>query len=212
VVEWRSLDWAGNLESVNSMALTVDDTPPATTITQSDVQATTATVFNLTAADSGCGVNVTRYKIDGGNWTVYDGGFTLAEGEHTIYYYSIDNLGNVEQEKSLVVKPPVEVAVNYKPVMALVFSVILLVAGVWSSRKRPWKGEEGKKAVMKAFMITSLPFVLAEAGTGIASLLTGQLSIPPLLGLGTAVDLSILIVGLLSALLRLLRESAPRQE
>jgi hypothetical protein len=29
---------------------------------------------------------------------------------------TIDNMGNVEQESSLVVKPPVEVAVNYKPI------------------------------------------------------------------------------------------------
>jgi hypothetical protein len=48
-----------------------------------------AAPFTLPATDSGCGVNVTMYRIDGGNWTVYTGGFTLTEGEHTIYYYSI---------------------------------------------------------------------------------------------------------------------------
>jgi len=70
------------------------------------------------------------YRIDGGSWTVYTGGFTLTEGEHTIYYYSIDNMGNVEQESSLVVKPPIEVAVNYKPVVALIFAIVLLVVGL----------------------------------------------------------------------------------
>lgn len=42
-----------------------------------------------------------------------------------------------------------------------------------------------------------MPFVLAEAATGVVSFLTGHLSIPPLLGAGSAVDLSILIAGLL---------------
>jgi hypothetical protein len=57
-------------------------------------------------------------------------------------------------------------------------------------------------AVTKAFAITSLPFVLAEAGTGIVSMPTGQLSIPPLVGAGTIVDLSILIAGICVVLRR----------
>jgi hypothetical protein len=64
-------------------------------------------------------------------------------------------------------------------------------------------------AVAKAFTITSLPFVLAEAGTGIVSLLTGQLSIPPLIGVGTVVDLSILITGICVVLLRARRPVSP---
>jgi len=51
-------------------------------------------------------------------------------------------------------------------------------------------------AVAKAFMITSMPFILAEAATGVASFLTGQLSIPPAVGPGTALDLAILVAGL----------------
>jgi hypothetical protein len=188
-VEFLSFDYLGNMEVVQNETLILDDTPPVTTISP-------AAPFTLAAADSGCGVNVTMYRIDGGNWTVYTGGFILAEGEHTIYYYSIDNLGNVEQEKSLVVKPPPEVAVNYKPLVALVFAIILLVAGIWSSKRRPWKGGKDRMAVMKAFTFTSMPFVLAEAATGLVSLLTGQLSIPPPVGPGTALDLAILVAGL----------------
>jgi hypothetical protein len=51
-------------------------------------------------------------------------------------------------------------------------------------------------AVAKAFMLMSMPFVLAEVATGVVSYLTGQLSIPPSVGPGTAVDLAILVVGL----------------
>jgi subtilase family serine protease len=209
-VEWRSLDWAGNLEDVSSMALTEDDTPPATTITQSDVQATTETFFNLTAADAGCGVNVTRYRIDGGNWTDYTGRFTLPEGDHNVSYYSNDMLNNTEVERWLVVTvegttTPPEVAVNYKPIVALVFAIILAVAGIWSSKRRPWKGGKDRIAVAKAFMMTSLSFVVLEATTGMVSLLTGQLSMPPLVGAGTAVDLAILLAGAVVAILRIVR-------
>jgi hypothetical protein len=57
-------------------------------------------------------------------------------------------------------------------------------------------------AVAKAIIIFSAPFVLTEAGTGIVSLLTGQLSMPPLAGVGTAVDLAILLMGVVVALFR----------
>ncbi len=77
-----------------------------------------------------------------------------------------------------------------------------IVAGAWPSRRRPWKG---RMAVVKAFMFTSLPFVLAEAATGVASVLTGQLSVPPPLGAGTVVDAAILAAGLSVALVRATR-------
>ena len=208
-VAWWSLDLAGNLEEINSMNLTVDDTPPATMIHHSDEQATTATVFTLAAADSGCGVNVTRYRIDGGNWTIYSSGFILPEGEHNISYFSNDMLNNTERERWLVVNvsgpqaPPTEVAVNYKPIVAVMFAIILLVAGVWSSKKKPWKGGKDRMAVAKAFAIVPLPFIVAEAGTGVISLATGMLTIPPLVGIGTGVDLAILLAGMVVAVLRL---------
>jgi len=57
-------------------------------------------------------------------------------------------------------------------------------------------------AKVKAFTITSLPFVVAEWATGILSSLTGVLSIPPAVGLGTSIDLVILGAGLASAIHR----------
>jgi len=97
------------------------------------------------------------------------------------------------------------VAVNYKPIVALIFAVILLVAGIWSSKRRPWKGGEDRMAVVKAFMFTSLPFVLAEGVTGIVSFVTGELRIPPSFGTGTAVDSIILILGLMVAVCRAMK-------
>jgi hypothetical protein len=61
-------------------------------------------------------------------------------------------------------------------------------------------------AVVKAFVITSLTFTLLETTTGIVSFLTGALSIPPLLGVGTAVDMCVLTGGSAVGLLRALRK------
>jgi len=206
-VEFLSFDYLGNMETVRNETFILDDTPPATTISSDTGEFTTATVFSLTATDSGCGVNVTRYRIDGGSWAVYSGGFTLPEGVHNISYYSNDMLNNTEAERWLVVTmegttTPPEVVVNYKPLVALIFAFILLVAGVWSSKRRPWKGGKDKMAVMKAFAITSMPFVLAEAGTGIISFATGLLSIPPLIELGLPVDVAVLVTGVVVAVMR----------
>jgi hypothetical protein len=194
-VEFLSFDYLGNEEAIRNETLILDDTPPTTTISP-------GAPFTLTAMDSGCGVNATMYRIDGGSWTVYTDGFTVTEGEHTIYYYSIDKLGNVEQERSLVVKPPIEVTVNYKPVVALIFAVILAVVGFWASKRRPWKGGKDRMAVAKSFVLTTLPFVLVEAATGILSLSFEPLRIPPLNGWGTGVDCTILAVGLLVSIIR----------
>jgi len=88
------------------------------------------------------------------------------------------------------------VGANYKLVVALIFAIILVIVGIWSSRRRPWRSEKGGKALLEAFTIASLPFILAEVATGVISLLTGQLSIPPPVGIGMAVDLIMLLAGL----------------
>jgi len=62
-------------------------------------------------------------------------------------------------------------------------------------------------AVVKAFAIISMPFVLAEAGTGIVSFAAGELRIPPYVGVGTAIDLAILFSGLAVALVRATRKT-----
>jgi len=107
---------------------------------------------------------------------------------------------------------PPSAETNYKTLVAAVFAIILLTAGLWSSKKRPWKSGKDGKAMVKAFMLTSMPFVLAEAATGVVSFLTGQLSIPPLVGVGTAVDLAILLAGIVVAILRIVRNTPSEAE
>jgi len=81
---------------------------------------------------------------------------------------------------------------------------------VWSSKKRPWKGGKDRTAVAKAFMLLSLPFILAEVATGIVSWLSGELKIPPLVGLGVAIDLVILLAGLGIAVAWATRSGPPK--
>ncbi len=209
-VHWYSEDNVGNVETVISTLLWVDNTPPATTFEPATGPYSLDTVFTLTAADGGSGVNVTRYRIDGGAWTTYSGSFTLTEGTHNVSFYSMDMLDNKEAERwrevTISGEPPPEVEANYKPVVAVIFAIILLIAGLWSSRRRPWKGGEDGMAVAKAFTVTTMPFVIVETMTGVVSYLTGELSIPPSLGLGTILDAFILAIGLMILAARAVRK------
>ena len=54
----------------------------------------------FTATDNISGVDYTMYKLDEGDWMTYSTAFTVSEdGNHIIVFYSVDNLGNTEQEK-----------------------------------------------------------------------------------------------------------------
>jgi sugar lactone lactonase YvrE len=116
-IEYYSEDNVGNTEDIKSLSLIIDNTAPLTTLCVGTPQYSYATnlwvskytLFTFTAVDLGeipSGVSYTEYKIDDGVWQRYVDPFDLSsysEGEHKIYYRSSDNLGNLEQEKSLSV-------------------------------------------------------------------------------------------------------------
>jgi len=55
----------------------------------------------LSAIDNGSGVGYTMYKLDNGLWNTYTSPFSVSEdGQHNLNFYSVDNVGNVEQEKN----------------------------------------------------------------------------------------------------------------
>ena len=206
VLEWHSEDVAGNVEATRTATLVVDDTPPTTEIALTAGSSMRETRFSLTATDTASGVERTEYRIDGGPWVPYTGPVALPEGNHVIGFHSVDRLGNTEPVhtrpvtiSSTTVSPA---ELNWKPLVALVFVVILSLAGERSSRRAPWKGIEGRKGALTAFALTALPFVLLEGATGVVSLVTGFLSIPPVFGIGTAVDSAILVAGLAVAVYR----------
>ncbi len=99
-----------------------DTSPPETTCTLSgtlegDVYISDVTV-TLTAVDDYSGVATTMYKLDEGPWTSYETEPLLVttDGPHVLLYYSIDNAGNTEQEKTTeftILHPPnVRVAIS----------------------------------------------------------------------------------------------------
>ncbi len=207
-VEFYAFDYLGNSETIHNLTVYVDDTPPLSTadlLLGSDAGYNVLITFN----DTGCGVDDAYYRIGGGTWQSpilhqVELQF-VSPGNYSVEYYAVDNLGNVENVKILSFEIPEEessVTVNWKPLIAAVFTVILIVVGLWTSKKRPWKGSEDKRGMLVAFLVLSMPFVVAEAITGLLSLLLGVLPVPPAFGLGMMVDLVILVAGMLISLAR----------
>jgi hypothetical protein len=209
-VEFYSVDLLGNQEVVRNETLHVDDTPPTSTLQPDRTEVDPDETFTLEAIDDGCGVSEIQYSLDGGVWQTYTEEFSVDEiGEHTISYLSVDNLDNAEHPRDFEFKV-VGLDENWKPVVALVFAVILLLCGLFVCKKRSAEAEDNR--FWKMFMLISLPFILAEAVTGIASLVTGSLSIPPAAGVGTILDVGILIVGLVALLVRRKPEMVESEE
>lgn len=206
-LEYRARDRLGN-SATGSLILVLDATPPTTTISPGEGRHPEGTAFVLSASDAGCGLEETLYRVDGGPWALYTVPLVLPAGEHVVEYRSTDRLGNEEATRSIRVEiggqPPIPVSVNWKPLVAIAFSILLAVAGVWSSRRAPWQGTAGARRVSKAFLVTSLPFVTIEGATGIFSHFTGLLAIPPVLGIGTVVDVGILAAGVATAASRVI--------
>ena len=82
-----------------------DTTPPETTCIldgdmQGDIYISDVSV-TLDATDDISGVNYTMVKIDQGGYKIYENPFIVSEdGNHIINYYSVDNAGNIEDEKT----------------------------------------------------------------------------------------------------------------
>jgi parallel beta-helix repeat protein len=105
---YYSVDFAGNIEATKQVAFRIqyDVTPPVTTTefdgtTGENDWFVSAVTVTLSSVDDSAGVNFTKYKLDAGVWMMYTGPFYFSEdGEHTLYYYSVDNVGNREENKS----------------------------------------------------------------------------------------------------------------
>jgi hypothetical protein len=95
-----------------------DNTPPVTTCTLAGTQEGGVYISDVTvtlnAVDTQSGVNYTMYKLDDADWNIYTGPFMVTEdGSHTVLFYSVDNAGNIEDEKSstFTIVHPIDVSI-----------------------------------------------------------------------------------------------------
>jgi hypothetical protein len=77
-----------------------DDEAPVTSIFFNRDTAQVTLIAEDYPINKGCGVKATYYKIDGGSQQTYTGAFSISEGTHTVAYWSEDNCGNTESQKS----------------------------------------------------------------------------------------------------------------
>ncbi len=148
----------------------VDNLPPRTSFMAgspqfgaSPVYVTTATLLNLSAVDDkvvvgdgiGLGVARTLFAIDSTSFTAYSGTFTLvAQGTHTIQFYSVDVLGNTEIVRSTTVAVDASA-----PIARLdVLGSSAAVAGALFAAAR------------SSFSVTAYDPVIAGAASGVAGI------------------------------------------
>ena len=110
IVRYYSIDNAGNEEEIKSIEIKIDKSKPYTNAilspkaNENGWHMANVTV-SMDAKDNISGINKTFYRINGGEWKEYKKEIKLTiEGDYSIEYYSIDNAGNKEREKSIEIK------------------------------------------------------------------------------------------------------------
>jgi hypothetical protein len=105
LVKFWAIDRVGNVETPYiTLIIDIDKTPPETSLIYEIVGGNWLIgwdyLYCFTVDECMSGVNVTYYRINGGEWMIYTEPFTLQGHVWLIEYYSIDNAGNVEDIKS----------------------------------------------------------------------------------------------------------------
>jgi hypothetical protein len=140
-LEYYAVDVAGNKGVTRSLEFKMDTTAPVTTAT---VDGSTVT---FSAVDGVSGLSSTKYRIDGGEWTVYEGAFKVkGRGTRTVEYYSTDVAGNVEEVKTISVEGSSALSVfglDWWMVLLIGVIIILIAIGVVFGMRRKAKGPGG---------------------------------------------------------------------
>lgn len=110
-VLYRSVNGAGRVEDPNTLLFNIDKTAPQTNDNAPSDWVNREASISLAATDETSGVQTTRYSVNGSGYNEGNQLNISSEGVHSILYNSIDNAGNLEEEKSATVKidltPPV---------------------------------------------------------------------------------------------------------
>ncbi|MGG3466031.1 hypothetical protein ABES02_00380 [Neobacillus pocheonensis] len=103
-VSFYSVDNAGNVEEVKTIDVKIDKQAPETVINTSAYWYNNDVNVNLTATDDLSGVKATYYSVDGSEFAEGTNFALEKEGVHTVSFYSEDNVGNVEEKRTVEVK------------------------------------------------------------------------------------------------------------
>lgn len=106
-IQYYALDNVGNREQVRKYRFIVDKTEPETILSididrHENIVSQRSKII-LKSTDNSSGVKKLLLKIDDGPLTQYKGPLRasfLKQGEHTLVYYAVDQVGNKEEEKS----------------------------------------------------------------------------------------------------------------
>jgi len=105
LLDFFATDLAGNAETIQSVAISVDTTAPASSGAISgtlgdDGWYVTSVSVALSASDIPSGVSAISYRLDNGSWQTYNGPFGLGEGRHFLEFYATDLAGLEETVRS----------------------------------------------------------------------------------------------------------------
>jgi hypothetical protein len=109
-IQFYSVDNASNVEVTDSFIIKVDTISPVTTPTITGTineldWYKTEPIVSFAAADDTSGVDYINYSLESAAWITYTVDFTITkQGNSTVDYYSVDNAGNLEDEKSFTLK------------------------------------------------------------------------------------------------------------
>lgn len=102
-LKYYAVDRVGNVEKPQGLTFVIDATAPSTEIAYlgdwEDAVCSARSSVKLSASDDLSGVKSILYKVDDGEYKPYTGTIpvgSLSEGEHTLTYRAIDNIGNKE--------------------------------------------------------------------------------------------------------------------
>jgi alpha-tubulin suppressor-like RCC1 family protein len=103
-INYYSMDKAGNVESSKTVTLKIDKTAPVTLSNVSQGWYKDDAKILLTSSDAITSVAKTFYSVDNGVFTEGNNSIISDEGIHTIAFYSVDAVGNIENVHYATVK------------------------------------------------------------------------------------------------------------
>ena len=100
-VRARATDDGGLVSPVQSVAVDIDGTAPVVAASFDESRRR----LTVTTTETGSGIASVEYRVDGGAWTTYGSGATIAQAA-TVEYRATDRAGNVSAVGTLEVPPP----------------------------------------------------------------------------------------------------------